>query len=126
MLPTDSWGLVLMLMVPLRCSQAETNLVRLSTKSFTGEQLEHSTLYTSTEPCAMCSGAIYWSGIRRVVYAFPEDQLRAITGSNPENLTLNLPCREVFARGQRTVEVSGPHQVDEARAVHDGFWDAHP
>lgn len=26
------------------------------------------TLYTTAEPCAMCQGAVAWSGIRRVVY----------------------------------------------------------
>ena len=48
---------------------AETNLVRLATKSFDLAELRSSTLYTSCEPCAMCTGAIYWAGIGRVVYA---------------------------------------------------------
>src|SRR5215208_1192535 len=44
---------------------AETNLVRLATQQFLPEQLMHYTLYSSTEPCAMCAGAIYWSEIGR-------------------------------------------------------------
>jgi tRNA(Arg) A34 adenosine deaminase TadA len=70
----------------------------------------------------MCAGAIYWVGIGRVVYALPEQALLELTGSSPENPTLDLPCREVFARGQRTVVVAGPAIEDEARAVHEGFW----
>ena len=35
--------------------------------------------------------------------------------TNPENPTLSLPCREVFARGQRLIEVRGPCLEDEAR-----------
>ncbi len=31
--------------------------------------LSDCTLYTSCEPCPMCLGAIYWSGIRKVVYS---------------------------------------------------------
>lgn len=80
------------------------------------------TLYSSAEPCAMCAGAIYWSGIARVVYGLSETRLLAITGSHPENPTLSLPCREVFARGQRAVEVLGPALEDEAAVIHEGFW----
>jgi len=31
--------------------------------------LDGCVLYASCEPCPMCLGAIYWSGIKRVVYA---------------------------------------------------------
>lgn len=86
------------------------------------EELAGCTLYTSTEPCAMCAGAIYWTGIGRVVYALPEQGLMRYTGSHEENPTLDLPCREVFARGQRPVAVAGPALEDEAGAVHEGFW----
>jgi tRNA(Arg) A34 adenosine deaminase TadA len=100
---------------------AETNLVRLASK-YTLEQLRTFTLYTSCEPCAMCSGAIYWAGIGRVVYALSEDDLLPLTGDHPDNPTLRLPCREVFARGQRVVEVAGPALETEAREPHVGFW----
>lgn len=101
---------------------AETNLVRLATRRFTPEQLADCTLYSSTEPCAMCAGAIYWSRIGRVVYALSEADLYDIVGPSPEHLL--LPCRDVFARSQRAVKVSGPSEAldREARAVHEGFW----
>ena len=101
---------------------AETNLMRLASHKYPPEVLARCTLYTSTEPCAMCSGAIYWGGVRRVVYAYGEDSLYQLTGADPENPTLRLPCRELFARGQRTVEVDGPTLEDEAVKVHLGFW----
>ncbi len=103
---------------------AETNLVRLASRQFDRTHLERCTLYTSTEPCAMCSGAIHWSGIGRVVYALSEEGLYAMTsdGTNPDNETMSLPCREVFARCIRPVEVIGPLIEDEARAAHEGFW----
>ena len=101
---------------------AETNLVRLATQRFSPEPLAHCTLYSSTEPCAMCAGAIHWSQIGRVVYALSEIDLYAIIGPSPEHLL--LPCREVFAHSQRPIEVSGPVSVleQEARAVHENFW----
>jgi tRNA(Arg) A34 adenosine deaminase TadA len=85
-------------------------------------KLAGATLYTSAEPCAMCAGAIYWCGIGRVVYALSEHRLLELTGDHPENPTFSLPCREVFARGQRRIEVVGPVLEDEAAAAHAGFW----
>ncbi|GAA2691367.1 nucleoside deaminase [Streptomyces lunalinharesii] len=101
---------------------AETNLVRLSTQKYDADFLRTCTLYTSTEPCAMCSGAIYWGNIGRVVYALGEDELLAMTGANEENPTMALPCREVFKAGQRDLPVIGPVDLPEAREVHHGFW----
>jgi tRNA(Arg) A34 adenosine deaminase TadA len=85
-------------------------------------ELAKCTLYTSTEPCAMCAGAIYWTGIGRVVFALSEQGLMRYTGGHEENPTLDLPCREVFARGQRRIVVAGPLLEDEAGGVHEGFW----
>ncbi|HDQ13548.1 MAG TPA: nucleoside deaminase [Sediminispirochaeta sp.] len=103
---------------------AETNLVRLASRKYDRDFLSRCTLYSSAEPCAMCSGAIYWSGIGAMTYALSEESLYQLTGDDPENPTLRLPSREVFARGQRKVEVSGPHIENEARQAHKGFW--HP
>ena len=80
-------------------------------------------IYTSAEPCAMCAGAIYWTGLKRVVYGMSEADLKAVTGNHPENPTLDLPCRTVFAAGQRVIEVIGPMLEEEAARVHDGAWD---
>jgi tRNA(Arg) A34 adenosine deaminase TadA len=103
---------------------AETNLVRLASATFGRAELGSLALFASTEPCAMCAGAIYWSGIGRVVYALSEDELGLMTGDDPENPTLNLPCRQVFAAGQRSTLVEGPFDLPAAREVHDGFWGA--
>jgi tRNA(Arg) A34 adenosine deaminase TadA len=86
------------------------------------ERRAGATLYTSAEPCAMCAGAIYWAGIGRVVYGLAESRLKAMIGPHPENLTMDLPCRDVFAAGQRRIEVVGPMLEDEAAVAHRGFW----
>ena len=70
----------------------------------------------------MCAAGIYWTGIGRVVYGLSEARLLELTGNHPENPTLSLPCREVFARGQRHIEVIGPALEEEAAAAHAGFW----
>ncbi|MBK3666850.1 nucleoside deaminase [Bradyrhizobium diazoefficiens] len=103
-------------------AHAERLAATQACRTLNHEVLARSTLYSSAEPCAMCAGAIYWAGIGRVVYGLSEHRLRGITGNHPENPTLDLPCREVFASGQRPTEVIGPLLEDEAAALHDGVW----
>jgi tRNA(Arg) A34 adenosine deaminase TadA len=99
-------------------NHAETNLVQLAVAQYDTEFLRGCTLYTSTEPCAMCAGAIFWSGVGRVVFGCSEKRLGEIVGGGG----LDVPCREIFARGSHPVEVSGPLLEDEAAAVHLGYW----
>jgi tRNA(Arg) A34 adenosine deaminase TadA len=104
-------------------AHAERLLATQACTTISPEILRSATLYSSAEPCAMCAGAIYWAGIGRLVYGLSEHRLRVLTGDHPENPTLNLPCREVFASGQRPTEVVGPLLEDEAASVHEGVWD---
>jgi tRNA(Arg) A34 adenosine deaminase TadA len=101
---------------------AETVACAAAARLLGDAELAKCTLYTSTEPCAMCAGAIYWVGIGRVVFALSETGLMRYTGSHEENPTLDLPCREVFARGQKKILVHGPLIEEEAGEVHEGFW----
>jgi len=101
---------------------AERVLMTRASTGYDAEFLHGCTMYTSAEPCAMCAGAAYWTGLRAVVYGLSEARLKTLTGNHPENPTLDLPCRTVFAAGQRQVEVIGPLLEDEAAAVHDGAW----
>jgi tRNA(Arg) A34 adenosine deaminase TadA len=100
---------------------AELNLVR-KVGHLGAEALAAMTLYTSTEPCAMCSGGIYWAGIGRVVFALSEEELLGLTGADPRNPTLALPSRVVFAAGSRPVRVEGPFDLPAALEVHKNFW----
>lgn len=108
-----------------RCTgHAETTLVDRASQMYDKAFLWGCTLYTSAEPCAMCAGAIYWANVGRVVYAMTERRLLELTGSNEQNPTFDLPCRTVFAAGQKAVEVVGPFPEleEEAAAVHEGYW----
>ncbi|QGZ40323.1 tRNA(Arg) A34 adenosine deaminase TadA [Pseudoduganella flava] len=105
-----------------RTAHAEMNALRAASSQYSPRELAGATLYSSAEPCAMCAGGAYWSGVGRVVYGMAEATLLALTGSDPENPTLSLPCRQVFAAGQRPTEVIGPLREDEAKIAHQGFW----
>ncbi len=101
---------------------AELVAAAKAARLLTPEALAKCTLYTSAEPCCMCAGAIYWCNIGRVVYALSEHRLLGLTGDHAENPTFSLPCREVFVRGQRHIDVVGPLLEDEAAGSHLGFW----
>lgn len=100
---------------------AETNLIRAASKIYDQDFLARCTLYTSTEPCPMCAGAIYWSNIRRVVFGLSEEGLYSMVDQESEN-ALTLSCQALFQYGRKKIEVIGPLLEEEAREVHQGFW----
>jgi tRNA(Arg) A34 adenosine deaminase TadA len=103
---------------------AEAVLAREAARRWAPEYLWGCTLVTTVEPCAMCAGTQYWAHIGRLVYGMEERALLALTGDHPENPTLDLPCRELFARGQKAVQVIGPVPAvePEIAALHRAFW----
>lgn len=100
---------------------AETNLMRLASAAYDPDFLATCSVYTSTEPCAMCCGAIFWGNVRRVVYGLRGSGLYALIPPGSEDILL-LPSTEIFKHGRKQIDVIGPVLEDEAGAVHDGFW----
>ena len=110
-------------------NHAEAVLARKAARTWRAAELWGCTLYTTVEPCCMCAGTQYWAHIGRLVYGMSEAALLRLTGNHAENPTLDLPCREVFARGQKDIRVFGPVPEVEAEiaALHLAFWQrAHP
>jgi tRNA(Arg) A34 adenosine deaminase TadA len=105
-----------------RTAHAERLLASRAAKAHDSKFLASCTLYTSAEPCAMCSGAIYWAGIGRVVFGQTEKDLKLQTGGHEENPTMDLPCHIVFEAGQRPTEIVGPLLAEEAAALQEEFW----
>jgi tRNA(Arg) A34 adenosine deaminase TadA len=103
-------------------AHAERLLATAAPRKYDADFLARCTMYSSAEPCAMCAGALYWAGVGRVVFGLSEARLKQMTGNHAENPTLSLPCRTVFAAGQRPTEVVGPLLEDEAAAQHEGIW----
>jgi tRNA(Arg) A34 adenosine deaminase TadA len=97
-------------------NHAEMNVIRQAQK-LTPAQRASATLYTSTEPCAMCCGALYWAGVRRVVFACSERRLSEIVGSG-----LNASSRDIFAHASEPVQLVGPVLQDLAQNSHVAFW----
>lgn len=70
----------------LNDSTAHAEILALTTAyNFLGSKyLPDATLYVTVEPCLMCSGALYWSKIGRIVFGAADDKnsYRRVTGSN--------------------------------------------
>ncbi len=70
----------------LNDSTAHAEIIALTAAfNFLGSKyLPEATLYVTVEPCVMCSGALYWSKIGRVVYGASDEKngYRHTTGSN--------------------------------------------
>ena len=105
-------------------NHAEAVLAREAARRYPPAELWHCTLVSTVEPCAMCAGTQYWANIGRLVYGIEEKTLLAITGNHAENPTLDLPCRHVFARGQKDVRVIGPVPAlaEPIVALHRRYW----
>lgn len=89
---------------------------RLGTFALGAPEIPPLELYTSCAPCAMCLGAIHWSGVRRVVCGAPREQVMAIGFDEgpvfPESYAY-------LAR--RGVEVVSGVLADEAAAVLEEY-----
>ena len=105
-------------------NHAEATLAREAARLHAPEFLWGCTLVTTVEPCAMCAGTQYWAHIGRLVYGLSERRLLELTGNHCENPTLDLPCRDIFARGQKLMQVIGPvpEVEEEIAAMHRHFW----
>ena len=103
---------------------AETALMRKATKLYNKDFLWNCTLYTSVEPCAMCSGAIYWGNVGKIIYGISEKDLLNLTGNHKQNPTLNIPCRDIFKHGQKKILVEGPIMeiTEDILEIHKKYW----
>ena len=74
--------------------------------------LEGYTLYCNVEPCIMCSGAIHWAKISRVVYGVRQQQLQAKSKGKPKP-----GCEDLINCGGKRIEIIGPVLEEEGIAI---------
>jgi len=103
---------------------AETGLISAFSPKIDRETFSKSTLYTSTEPCTMCCGAICFAGIGRVVYGTSEAPFEQVMGLPPDPNPLT--SHEILGRISPKVRVLGPLMEAEGLSIHEGYWPLHP
>lgn len=92
---------------------AEVVLVREAARALGADTLRGATVYASGEPCAMCSGAMFWAGVSRIVFGAPAPAMAELLGDP----TLPPRCAEVLAGARPAVEVVGPLLLAESMAA---------
>ena len=92
---------------------AETALVQEVQKALGLQALQGGTVYASGEPCAMCSGALFWAGVRRVVYAATTQDIAQTLGGP----VLPATAAQVLGSATPAVAVQGGLQRDAAVQV---------
>jgi tRNA(Arg) A34 adenosine deaminase TadA len=85
----------------------ELKLARWAARELDAETAAGTTMYTSCQPCPICTGAIDRSGLGRVVYALSGAELNDMKPSG----------------GAPSVPQHGPALLDEARAAVAGYYD---
>jgi tRNA(Arg) A34 adenosine deaminase TadA len=84
----------------------ELKLARWAARELDATTASRTTMYTSCQPCGMCSAAIDRAGLGRVVFALSNEQLLALKPSG----------------GFPPVPQQGPALHEEARAAVDGYY----
>ncbi|MEJ3744275.1 nucleoside deaminase [Actinomycetes bacterium KLBMP 9797] len=84
----------------------ELKMARWAARELDRETAAATTLYTSCQPCGMCTGAIERSGLGRVVFALSTEQLIALHPGG----------------GWPHVPQEGPALFDEARVPIEGYY----
>lgn len=82
--------------------------------------LEDYTLYSSCEPCFMCSGALVWVKLGRLVYGASNDDLEQLLGNRGCNCS-----RMVFENSFWKPSVTGGVLREESLAVLREYFSTH-
>lgn len=96
----------------------ELKLARWAARELTVAERAACTMYASTEPCEMCSAAIHYAGLGRVVFSVSTGAFAELRGRETSGFT----CEElVEVKGGETA-VEGPVLESEGVAVHERFY----
>jgi guanine deaminase len=94
-------------------AHAEILAIRQASTQLQTFELNDCTLYTSCEPCPMCLGAIYWSGICKIVYSC--DRTDAERAGFDDKFIYNEIMLEPSERGITFIRSSDPGGEDVFR-----------
>ncbi len=84
----------------------ELKIAKRAAAKYDKEFLKTCTMYNSAEPCTMCTGAIYWSGIGRIVFGISKARLNELKDDRVGSI--NYSIHELLGNSGKSFEVVGP------------------
>lgn len=95
----------------------ELKIAKRAAAQYDAAFLKNCTMYNSAEPCTMCTGAIYWSGIGRIVFGISKKRLHEITNSDG---SIQYNIHDMLGNSGKEFDVVGPMEdmQDEVEAPH--------
>jgi tRNA(Arg) A34 adenosine deaminase TadA len=113
--------------VPSNCSAAHAEIMalslaqrRLATFDLGGPGMAPHELVVNWRPCAMCYGAVLWSGVRSLVIAGSDDELEKLTGFDEGPIHPNWQAE----LRKRSVDLYDQVLREEALQVFQAFADS--
>lgn len=84
----------------------ELKIAVRAAKEYDEEFLKKCTMYNSAEPCTMCTGAIYWSNIGRIVFGISKERLNEIKDDDAGSIYYSI--HELLNNSGKDFEIIGP------------------
>ncbi|WP_044500114.1 nucleoside deaminase [Nostoc sp. PCC 7107] len=93
-------------------AHAEMNVIRSLANKLKNPSLEGYSIYTTCEPCPMCTTVCIWAGISEITYGVSIQDLISINQSQ-----IHVFCEEIIAKSFRKIKVTKGILKDECLAL---------
>ena len=79
-------------------SHAEIVAMRLACKKLKSRDMSDCILYTTNEPCCMCTGAAVWAKLKGIIYGANVKDLEKKMKKQGKNFEFFIPCEMILKR----------------------------
>ncbi len=93
---------------------AEINAIEKACRKRKNHLLKNCTIYSTTEPCPMCFGAIHWAGIGKIVYG---TEIKDAKKAGLRELCIS--AERMKRMGKSRVKIMGGFLKEEAKTIFE-------